>query len=73
MNVELIGEFKYFYRIFNGGMDFKEYRYVGISKQNYIFIEKEWWPLEDFDWVSSETKLDDPVGEWMKRIEREDV
>ena len=67
MKVEIVRTFPYFYRIFDN-LNFKQYINVALSRQNYIFIEKEWYPIEDFNWISSDKPLDDPVQAWIDKL-----
>jgi hypothetical protein len=67
MKVEIKQELKYFYRIFNN-LSFKEYKNVSVSVQNYIFIEKEWYPIEDFNYIISDEQLIDPIQDWIDKM-----
>ena len=67
MRVEIKQELKYFYRIFDN-LNFKEYKNVAVSKQNYIFIENDWYPIEDFNFIISDTQLIDPVQNWIDKM-----
>lgn len=68
MKVEVKEVIPFFYRIFNN-YTYKEYRNVLLSKQNFVLLGEDWYPIEDLEWLLSDHELNNPVDVFVAKAD----